>query len=179
VQHALRAYTPRDQKAVKAAAATFRANPAFDTERAITELGKGEALVSVLDLKGVPTTVERTLIRPPSSRMGPITPEERRTLIEASPVFGQYDAVEDRESAYELLLEKAEKMAALKAEVARQKQEAAEARQAGRASSRETPTDRFVKTIASTVGRQVGSTLARTISQALQRGILGGWSAKR
>ena len=179
VQHALRAYTPRDQKAVKAAAATFRANPAFDTGTAITELGKGEALVSVLDLKGVPTTVERTLIRPPSSRMGPLTPEERRKLIEASPVFGQYDEVEDRESAYELLQEKAEKMAALKEEVARQKQEAAEARQAGRASTRETPTDRLVKNIASTVGRQVGSTLARTISQALQRGILGGWSAKR
>jgi uncharacterized protein len=179
VQHALRAYTPRDQKAVKAAATTFRANPAFDTEKAITELGKGEALVSVLDLKGVPTMVERTMIRPPSSQMGPITPEERRKLIEASPVFGQYDEVEDRESAYELLQAKAEKMAALKEEVARQKQEEAEARKASRASTRETPTDRFVKNIASTVGRQVGSSLARTISQALQRGILGSLTGKR
>ncbi|MGH6874777.1 MAG: helicase HerA-like domain-containing protein, partial [Aestuariivirgaceae bacterium] len=103
VQHALRAYTPREQKAVKTAADTFRPNPAFDTEKTITELGVGEALVSVLDLKGVPTMVERTLIRPPSGRLGPITPEERAERIKASPVYGQYDKAVDRESAYELL----------------------------------------------------------------------------
>ena len=80
VQHALRAYTPREQKAVQTAASTFRPNPAFKTEEAITQLGKGEALVSVLDPKGVPTMVERTMIRPPSSRMGPITPEERQKI---------------------------------------------------------------------------------------------------
>ena len=81
VQHALRAYTPREQKAVQTAASTFRPNPAFKTDEVITQLGKGEALVSVLDLKGVPTMVERTMVRPPSSRMGPITPEERQKIV--------------------------------------------------------------------------------------------------
>ncbi len=103
VQHALRAYTPRDQKAVKAAATTFRPNPKFNTEEVITEMGKGEALVSTLDLKGVPSMVGRTLIRPPSGRMGPITPEERKSLISNSPVFGQYEETVDRDSAYEKL----------------------------------------------------------------------------
>ncbi|MBL8791450.1 MAG: DUF853 family protein, partial [Rhizobiales bacterium] len=107
VQHALRAYTPREQKAVATAASTFRPNPKFKTETAITELGKGEALVSVLDVKGVPTMVERTLIRPPSSRMGPITPEERARMVKNSPVYGQYEETQDRESAYEKLAEKA------------------------------------------------------------------------
>ncbi len=87
VQHALRAYTPRDQKAVKAAATTFRPNPTFSTEEVITELGKGEALVSTLDLKGIPSMVGRTLIRPPSGRMGTITPEERKGAITNSPVL--------------------------------------------------------------------------------------------
>ncbi|UOM36369.1 helicase HerA-like domain-containing protein [Acuticoccus sp. I52.16.1] len=103
VQHALRAYTPRDQKAVRAAATTFRPNPALDTERVITELGVGEALVSTLGPKGVPSMVERTLIRPPSGRMGPITPEERAGLMARSPVAGVYDEAVDRESAYEIL----------------------------------------------------------------------------
>ena len=107
VQHALRAYTPREQKAVQTAAATFRPNPNFKTEEAITQLGKGEALVSVLDPKGVPTMVERTLIRPPSSRLGPITPEERQRLSKNSPVYGHYDKTVDRESAYEKLQKKA------------------------------------------------------------------------
>ncbi|MFO1088329.1 MAG: helicase HerA-like domain-containing protein [Hyphomicrobiales bacterium] len=177
VQHALRAYTPRDQKAVKAAATAFRANPKFDTEKAITELAKGEALVSVLDEKGVPTMVERTMIRPPSSRIGPITPEERKKLIAASPVFGQYDEVEDRESAYELLQKKAEELATAKEQAAKDKQAAQEARRSS--SSRDTATDRFVKNVASTVGRQVGTTLARTIADALQRGILGSLTGRR
>ena len=107
VQHALRAYTPRDQKAVKAAATTFRPNPKFKTEEVITEMGKGEALVSTLDLKGVPSMVGRTLIRPPSGRMGPITPEERKSVITNSPVFGQYEETVDRDSAYEKLQAKA------------------------------------------------------------------------
>src|ERR1044071_4976790 len=107
VQHALRAYTPREQKAVRTAAETFRPNPKFDTQTAITELGKGEALVSVLDPKGVPTMVERTLIRPPSGRMGPITPEERKVLITNSPVYGEYEKQVDRESAFEILQAKA------------------------------------------------------------------------
>ena len=112
VQHALRAYTPREQKAVGTAASTFRANPAFKTEDAITQLGKGEALVSVLDPKGVPTMVERTMIRPPSSRMGPITPEERQKIIKTSPVDDNYEQAEDRESAYEILMKRAEQRTA-------------------------------------------------------------------
>jgi DNA helicase HerA-like ATPase len=103
VQHALRAFTPLEQKAVKAAATTFRANPAFDTEKAIMELGVGEALVSTLDAKGQPTIVERTLIRPPNSRVGPITDAERKAVIKASPVAGVYDETVDRESASEIL----------------------------------------------------------------------------
>ncbi len=103
VQHALRAFTPRDQKAVKAAAETMRANPKLDTERAITELGVGEALVSFLDEKGRPTMVERAYVLPPASRIGPISPDERRAVLAASPVAGVYDKTVDRDSAYERL----------------------------------------------------------------------------
>jgi DNA helicase HerA-like ATPase len=107
IQHALRAFTPRDQKAVKAAAETFRANPAFDAATAITELGVGEALVSTLDEKGAPTMVERMLIVPPAARIGPATKEERQAERDASPVAGEYDNPIDRESAYEMLTAKA------------------------------------------------------------------------
>ncbi len=107
VQHALRAYTPRDQKALRAAAETFRPNPAFDTETVITELGTGEALVSTLGEKGVPGMVERTLIRPPSSRLGPCDPEARARAIAQSPVAGIYDRAVDRDSAYEMLAARA------------------------------------------------------------------------
>ncbi len=103
VQHALRAFTPRDQKAVRAAAETFRKNPAFSTEQAITELAVGEALVSTLDDKGTPTVVARTLIAPPASRVGPITAEERAGLIKTSALFGKYDTTVDSNSAYEIL----------------------------------------------------------------------------
>ncbi|MEO7760403.1 MAG: helicase HerA-like C-terminal domain-containing protein [Casimicrobiaceae bacterium] len=103
VQHALRAFTPRDQKAVKAAAETMRANPKLDTERVITELGVGEALISFLDEKGRPNVVERAFVLPPASRIGPITPEERKAIINASPVAGVYEKTVDRESAYEKL----------------------------------------------------------------------------
>ena len=172
VQHALRAYTPRDQKAVKAAATTFRPNPKFKTEEVITEMGKGEALVSTLDLKGVPSMVGRTLIRPPSGRMGPITPEERKALITNSPVFGQYEETVDRDSAYEKLQEKAT------ARTEANQQEAAEKieRRTTTSSARQTQsaTDRFVKNMASSVGRQLGTSVARSIGNALVRGILGG-----
>jgi hypothetical protein len=103
VQHALRAFTPRDQRAVKAAATTFRQNPALNTEEVITQLGKGEALVSTLEGNGVPSMVQRTLIAPPTGRIGPVTDQERRQLIAKSPFKGKYDEVEDRESAYEIL----------------------------------------------------------------------------
>ena len=168
VQHALRAYTPRDQKAVKAAATTFRANPKFDTEKVITELGKGEALVSTLDLKGVPSMVGRTLVRPPSGRMGPITPEERQKAIKNSPVFGEYEEAVDRESAYEKL----QKKAGVKAEADQQAQEdkaaAKTEKQASSAARREPQSgmDRFTKNMLGSVGRSLGN--------ALVRGILGG-----
>ena len=103
VQHALRAFTPRDQKAVRAAAETFRANPKLDTATVISELGKGEALVSFLEGNGTPSMVERCMVRPPSARIGPVTPEERKAVIAKSPVRGKYDHEVDSESAYEIL----------------------------------------------------------------------------
>jgi uncharacterized protein len=163
VQHALRAFTPRDQKAVQVAATTFRPNPKFSTEKAITELGKGEALISVLDPKGVPTMVARTLIRPPSSRNGPVTPAERDVIIKGSPVFDKYEQTVDRESAYEKLLARAQNHV-----------DAVNAPAVTRAApQRESATDRFVKNVAGSVGRQIGGTIARQIGNALVRGILG------
>ncbi|WON74516.1 DUF853 domain-containing protein [Nitrosospira sp. Is2] len=103
VQHALRAFTPRDQKAVRAAAQTMHANPGLNTEKAIMELSVGEALVSLLDEKGRPSMVERAFILPPASRIGPITEAERRTIIESSVLFGHYEQILDRESAYEII----------------------------------------------------------------------------
>jgi len=103
VQHALRAFTPKDQKAVKAAAQTMRANPAFDTEAAIQALGTGEALISFLDAKGSPSVVERAMVIAPNSRMGPVSDDERNGLINHSPVYGKYEDRVDRESAFEML----------------------------------------------------------------------------
>ena len=103
VQHALRAFTPRDQRAVKAAADTFRPNPKLDTARVIMELGKGEALTSFLDDNGTPGIVERTLIAPPSARVGPVSPEERKAIIAKSPVKGKYEQALDAKSAFEVL----------------------------------------------------------------------------
>jgi len=135
VQHALRAYTPREQKAVKTAADTFRPNPDFDCATVITQLGTGEALVSTLQEKGIPSMVERTLIRPPSARMGPVTPEERKKVMAVSPVAGQYDETVDRESAYEILAKRAEEAAQAREEEEKRAQEEKErgrtARQSG------------------------------------------------
>lgn len=111
VQHALRAYTPRDQKAVRVAAETFRQNPAFDTKAAITELGVGEALVSVLEGKGAPSMVERTLMAPPMAQVGPIDAAARQEIVAASPMRGKYDQAIDPESAYEMLAKRAEQAA--------------------------------------------------------------------
>lgn len=116
VQHALRAFTPRDQKAVQAAAQTFRPNPNLDTAQVITELGKGEALVSFLEGNGTPAMVERVMIRPPTARMGPITPEERKAIMAASPVRGKYDTTIDSDSAFEMLRERLTQTAAPAAE---------------------------------------------------------------
>jgi DNA helicase HerA-like ATPase len=103
VQHALRAFSPKDQKAVKAAAQTFRANPKVNVEAVITEMGVGEALVSFLDEKGIPGMVERAMVMPPHSQIGPITPEQRAAIIKSSVVAGVYETAVDRESAYERL----------------------------------------------------------------------------
>jgi uncharacterized protein len=116
IQHALRAFTPRDQAAVKAAATTFRANPEVDVATAITELKVGEALVSLLQEDGAPSPVQRTLIRPPASRVGPVTPEERKLLVETDAVGARYDVLVDRESAEELLAAKSAEAAAAAAE---------------------------------------------------------------
>src|SRR3954453_16198277 len=112
VQHALRAFTPRDQKAVRAAAETFRANPKLDTATVITQLEKGEALVSFLEGNGTPSIVERCMVRPPSARVGPVTPDERKAVIAKSPVKGKYDQEIDEESAYEVLAKRTQATAA-------------------------------------------------------------------
>jgi len=109
IQHVLRAFTPRDQKAVRAAAETFRDNRALEEAEAIMQLGVGEALVSMLDAKGTPEVVERTLIAPPSARVGPISPQERKAVMAASAFGGKYDTMVDRESAFEMLQARAVK----------------------------------------------------------------------
>jgi len=112
VQHAVRAFPPRDQKAVRAAAETVRANPKLDTAEVISQLGKGEALVSFLEGNGTPSMVERCMVRPPSARVGPITPEERKALVQKSPHRGKYDQAIDAESAYEVLTQRTSEKAA-------------------------------------------------------------------
>jgi uncharacterized protein len=124
-QHALRAYTPSETKAVRIAAESFRPNPRFKTEDMITQLGVGEALVSTLDDKGIPTMVERTYIRPPISQVGPCSPDARTRVMNASPIGGRYDTAIDRESAFEILEKKA---AALEAQQAQIEEPAAKGR---------------------------------------------------
>ncbi len=188
VQHALRAYTPRDQKAVKAAATTFRTNPKVDVETAITELGVGEALVSFLDEKGIPGMVERALILPPCSQIGPITSEERVKLIKGSLVFGVYEKLLDRQSAFEILSERVthtnkvkeeELMAAneAKEKLDRAKEEAALARaeaakeRAERARKKANP-DIFTE-LTKQVGRNASRTLGNELGRTLIRGLFG------
>lgn len=180
IQHALRAYTPKEQRAVRAAASSFRENPAFDTEEVITDLGVGEALVSLLDEDGVPGIVGRTLIRPPASRLGPATRPERKAIIANSPVGEAYDKSVDRESAYEVLAKRAEAMekAAAKAEADAQKAKEKAARKkttSRRSSSRRTKTasDHILHEI-----KLVGRQLMRTESRRIIRGILGGFMRK-
>jgi hypothetical protein len=168
VQHALRAFTPKDRKAIKAVAENFRPNPNLDTQQVITELGIGEALVSTLDAKGSPTIVERTLIRPPESQMGPLTADERAQTIKRSPFNGKYDDAVDRESAYELL-----KLRALKAE--QEQREAAEEeakKKSSRTSSRTSSRDSWSDAMLKSAARSVGTTLGREGGKFL-RGILG------
>ncbi|GAA6137190.1 DUF853 domain-containing protein [Arenicella sp. 4NH20-0111] len=177
IQHALRAFTPKDQKAVKTVAETFRANPELDTGQVITELGVGEALVSTLDSEGIPTQVERILIRPPESRIGPMNSNERKEQIERSPYRGRYDKTLDRESAYEMLISRAEKNAAQEEQLAREEElrELEEARSKTsssrkRRSTRQTPTEAFVKSAARAIGSQLGRRVIRGILGSLFRG---------
>lgn len=123
IQHALRAYTPHEQKAVKVAADSFRTNPEFDTSKVITELAVGEALVSFLDPKGMPSMVERAKVLPPEGQAGAITPDERQRIIQTSMVYGKYDKTIDRESAYEILTEKLQKEQEAKELAIQQKEE--------------------------------------------------------
>ncbi|MFO1321159.1 MAG: DUF853 domain-containing protein [Burkholderiales bacterium] len=186
VQHALRAFTPRDQKAVKTAATTLRANPKLDTETAITELGVGEALVSFLDEKGRPEIVERAFICPPASRIGPATDAERKAVVEASAVYGVYEKVVDRESAYETLRDRRSGGDAAGKAVPGKTEEPAEAGSGGgifgglsdilfgstgpRGGRREGVVDAAAKSVA----RSVGSAVGREIVRGVLGSILGG-----
>jgi hypothetical protein len=174
VQHALRAFTPRDQKAVRVAAETFRPNPKLDTAKAITQLEVGEALVSTLDKKGAPTMVQRTLIRPPSSRMGPITTQERESVMARSPVKGIYEEVQDRDSAFEILRERAEKAAkeaAAKAEEERRlKEEEKRRREERRGSRRQSLGEAILKSAARSIARSIGTRIVRGILGSIFKG---------
>jgi DNA helicase HerA-like ATPase len=178
VQHALRAFSPRDQKAVRAAAETMRDNPALDEASVITELGVGEALVSFLDAKGRPGVVERAYIVPPQGQIGPITDAQRRQLINNSLVAGVYDKAVDRESAHEILKARAEKAAEAAAAEVEAKQQAKAAAQpaggvggvlgdilGGRGGRRESAVEAMAKSAARSMGSQVG--------RAIMRGVLG------
>jgi uncharacterized protein len=170
VQHALRAFTPRDQKAVRAAAETFRPNPKLDTERVITELAVGEALASVLDDKGTPTVVQRIFVAPPGSKLGPIEPAERAKLMEASLVKGIYEQAVDRVSAYEVLKQRAE-FAAAAAQVQAQNQPAARtAAKTASASRAQSPVDAFASSAMRSLGTQIGRALVRGIMGSLSGG---------
>jgi DNA helicase HerA-like ATPase len=197
VQHALRAYTPREQKAVRTAADTFRPNPDFDCASAITQLGVGEALVSTLEEKGVPSMVQRTLVRPPASRVGPITGEERRRIVQESPVAGQYDQTIDRESAFEILKRSAEQAHRAESEAtAREGEQSGRSRwslpdfgggssepddrygndrrtrrtPAPRSSNRQTVTEAAIKSVVRSAGSSLGRALIRGILGSLKKG---------
>ncbi|QBQ49371.1 helicase HerA-like domain-containing protein [Brevundimonas naejangsanensis] len=180
VQHALRAYTPAEQKGLRAAAQSFRTNPAFDTAEAIQALGVGEALVSTLDEKGAPTVVARTKIRPPDSRLGPATEAERAATMAASPVRGVYDTAINRESAEEVLKARRAQADRIEAETAAAAAEAKAAQKAARSapaprapatprprapSNRQTPVEALTKSVLRTAGS--------TITRELLRGVLG------
>ncbi len=160
VQHALRAFTPRDQKAVRAAAETFRPNPKLNAAQVITELGVGEALVSVLDAKGAPTVVQRAFVLPPASRLRPLTPDERAQVIRGSVLFGHYERTLDRKSASEILTARAEALKTVEAEEESQRRRAA------------TPMDRTTDLIWS-MGKSAARSAASQLGRSLMRGMLG------
>jgi uncharacterized protein len=166
VQHALRAFTPRDQKAIKAAAQTFRSNPNLEVETAITELEVGEALVSFLDEKGTPGMVERAFICPPQGKMGAITPEQRQQIVQQSVLYGHYEKEVDRESAYEMLKTRAEQ--------ATQEAEADEAEQAAQKQPKGRQPDDIWASMAKSAARAAGSQMGRQIVRGVMGSIFGG-----
>ena len=173
VQHALRAFTPRDQKAIRAAAETFRINPKLDVETAITQLKVGEALVSTLDQEGAPTVVQRTLIAPPRSRLGPVTPKERAIIQSISPFAGKYDTAVNRESAAEVLSQKAHDAAAAAQVVAEQGAEAQ------RAQPRATPSmwEKAGKAAFGAAASSAGTMMARSMTGRRSGGNVGASAA--
>ncbi len=184
IQHALRAYTPKEQKAIKSSAASFRPNPAFKTQDVITDLGVGEALVSVLDAKGRPGIVGQTLIRPPSSRLGPATNSERKNVMSRSPVGSQYDEPIDRKSAYEVLTSKRKKIAEDKEAVEEKaaKQKAAQEKTRAKTNTRSKTKakkparrrGRKRQSVWETGAKQVARTVGSQLGRQIVRGILGG-----
>ncbi|WP_208348427.1 helicase HerA-like domain-containing protein [Pseudaestuariivita rosea] len=183
VQHALRAFTAKDKKQLRAAAETYRENPRFDTEKTIREVGVGEAVTSMLEKKGVPGVVERTLIRPPSSQLGPITDLERKGVIAMSPIAGKYEALQDRTSAFEMLKKRAETAAKAAEQAEAQEEELAMAEReyrsarrysgarVSRSTSRRTrKTESFGEAMTGMVIKELKGTTGRRIV----RGILGG-----
>ena len=172
VQHALRAFTPRDKKALRAAAQTFRQNPAFDTEEAISQVGVGEALVSCLEAKGVPAMVSRTLIRPPSSKLGPCLAGIHAAALQNSPVAGQYDQTLDRESAYEKLKARAEKRAAV-ADSPPPETSHSRARRysAGHSPKRSKRGDSAMDAMVKSAMRSAGTQIGRSVVKSLLRGL--------
>lgn len=165
VQHALRAFTPREQKAVRAAAETFRANPTIDTQSAILELGVGEALVSLLDEKGIPAMVERARIAPPRSSLTPLTPGEINQAVQSSVIFGTYEKVVDRESAYEKLKQKAEQASG------EARPQASRQHESGRESS---GTAELLGAMAKSAAHAIGSQLGRQIIRGVLGSLFGG-----
>jgi DNA helicase HerA-like ATPase len=170
VQHALRAFTPRDQKAVNAAAETFRSNPKVDVKTAITELGVGEALVSFLDEKGIPTPVERALVCPPKSRIGAATDAERAAVIRQSLVYGVYEKQVDRESAYEILKKRAAEVASEEAPKEEEQGFDWGGVLGGKRASR---SDSVLESAAKSAARAIGSQLGRSIIRGVLGSILG------
>ena len=192
VQHALRAFTPRDQKAVRAAATTFRANPKINIETTITELGVGEALVSFLDEKGTPNIVERAMICPPRSQIGAITPEERKQIIASSIVAGVYEKAVDRESAYELLqaragqatnasggVQQAQPPAASQSQQPSQPASAPWYNVLTEGTGKTGRGDSILETATKTVVRTMGSTVGRELVRGIMGSLLGGTTSRR
>lgn len=173
VQHALRAFTPKEQKNVKAAADTFRANPDFDTEKAIMELATGEALVSFLDEKGTPTMVERAKILFPLSQIGAITDAQREQIIKSSRIYGRYDNMIDRESAFELLLAESEAAAKEAEEAQAAAEEAKQEKKAGKGSNKKGIIGKIISAVVSALATLLGTHIANSVSGKKSKQSLG------